>query len=576
MSGNQALPVNAEEKEVVPSHAEREKVQPQKVTKEVIDSSLESADAGSRLEVLDTDVTRNQKKMLRVAESFVPGFSQNKDTIEQYAGKLSSEKEMQITAQNIEQIQKKEKLFSFLLHLGSGKKGVSEKPLAIFDSLSEKYIGRDEKNKRKFLSFAEVVGEDPEEKNVLKKIWSVICHPLEALKYLFFSQYKKELMAYNFVRDTEDNIEQAVQKGEEIKDETQNVLHQTEETRNRVTSLRKSGGKLEIKQDFETAKLRSQKWQREAEERLRMIAQDGPEKFAEKMSGSATKTMQDIESMGAAGVRAVEKGKFSGFSIRHTASGAAIAFSILTLKDAFRSLRHGGNLDELKAEVTQTGWWGDMAELLPVVGSVKSLDRLDDYSTGMPAWARWAEFGLNVGLDGLFIVPIAVGTLAGGLPGAGLAFARAGIGKGATTGIRSIAKMFGKKGLKEMAELGTEKLGKMGLKEGAEKLGKEALGEGVEKAAKKGAVKLSAREAGLELTKGILKKMTPKNWKTLWPVLWKQGAIQGGMEGLFSVVDWSWDNFAKRKTIQIATNTAMGQLTPGQRKTVQTVQKLRH
>ena len=409
------------------------------------------------------------------------------------------------------------------------------------DDKVDKYVTYDEeKKKMRFMNFSEVIGEDGEEKNILKKIWQIVSHPWEYLKYWFYSREKEEFVRYAYARKGMEYAE----KGLEVAKTGETVVEETGETRTKVGVAKKAGVEG-VKGSYEAAKISSEKWSATAEERFRKIAQDGPEKFTEKMSSSAQKMTEEIESLGPAGIKAVEQGKFRGFSLRHSLTGTTIAFSFLTCKEAFRAIRHG-DAGEFTAEVTSSKWWGDMAELLPVVGSIQSFRRLDDYSTGLPDWARWGEFLVNAGLDTLFLAPIVVGTIAGGLPGAGFAAARVGIGKGATTGIKSIAKMFGKKALKEGAELGIEK--------GAKEV--------VIKGAEKSAVRLTAKESAILLSKNILKKMSPQNWKSLWPYIkW-----QAGMEVALMAVGWAWDNFAREKTIEIGTNVAMKNMTPIEQK----------
>ncbi len=533
------------------------------VTAEMADFSLADRESDSHREVLRREVEKDpalkRPGYLDAAEKFAPELQQHREVLEQATGTIEDDEKLKHTLDRMQKFQNDGKKLKWLM----GKKGGQglSTTKQFFDAVAVKYVtdeGTEGKKKARMKTFAEVMGET-QEKNGLKKVlqnlrlW--VSHPVEFFKYLSVRSKRKELLTYVTLERIGGKCKDIADEALEKVDEAKVIADRTRETRGKLSTMHKER-KLVASGSVENLASKSNK---KFKNILEKIAHDGPEKFTEKISAEAQNTVRQVEALGPAGVRAVEQGRFHGLRLRPTGAGLAITFSILALKDAFHSLRKE-NFGEFKAKVTHNKWWSDMAEILPVVGSVQSYKRLNDFSTGLPQWARWAEFGINAGLDGLFIIPIGLGFVAGGVPGAALTGIRAAIGKVSTMGVKGIAKAGMKKGLQETAELGLKEAGKTGLKEGAEA--------GVEK----GSVRVATREATREISKNIFQRMTPSNWKALWPhVRW-----QLGFEAIFAGAVWAWDNFAKQKTIEVSTNIALDQLSPQQRRGVEMVQKMRH
>ncbi|MCF7830888.1 hypothetical protein K9M41_02745 [Candidatus Gracilibacteria bacterium] len=561
-------------------------------TKEILDPSgesevelLENKEIEYRLDKLDnrskTEVNlehhrqrtesskkRNPDKLIRVSEKLAPELRQHRETIEKSVGAFQDEKELKDTLDSLERFQRERETLSWIVGKSSS---ALETPKDLFDNIVDKYVDSESTVgghfTPKFRTFAEVIGEDPEEKNVFKRILWVIKHPIEFVKYHTVKQKRKELLLYSTAEYLGGKVKESAEKGLEIEQEVEVAWDETKESRNRLAAMRLNGKQ---QRSIEKRRLKAtkevEKFKAKMQDNLQKTAQFGPEKLSWRMADDTEKIAQKLSKLGPEGIELAQK--CPGLKVRHGRAGTVLAFSSYTIKEAIQAKSFGGAV----AAVTSRSFLSEAAEMLPVWGSIKSFQRLTDYSTGISKTGRWLEFGLNIGLDAwtaISMVPAIIATIgtfgAGSISIPAILAARGVAGKAVT---KLIARKFTKEGLEELATIG--------LKKGSKFLGEEG-GEGILKTAEKtitkeakeiggkSLTKAGAKEVALQASKNILSKMTPKNWQSLWPLIrW-----QLGYEVLASGVGWALTNFPiKEKAIQVAENQVRSNLSEQQNRVI--------
>ena len=185
------------------------------------------------------------------------------------------------------------------------------------------------------------------------------------------------------------------------------------------------------------------------------------------------------------------------------------------LLDAIRS----GSLGNFPETISNSNLW---LEAIPGVGSWKSMKRLFT-NNGDPLWAKLTEAGVNLVGDGILIAGIVGSVITFGASGVAGVTGRAALVAGAKGLIK---KQVLKQSLKQVAEKGVTKFA---TKEGRQELGKMAL---------KGSGKVALQTGKVTLTMSILEEA----FKRFFPT---------------------------EKVTTVATNIALDQLNPQQRRLVQ-------
>jgi hypothetical protein len=212
----------------------------------------------------------------------------------------------------------------------------------------------------------------------------------------------------------------------------------------------------------------------------------------------------------------------------------------MTMKEALRSRSFG----EFSATVTKSSWLLSTAELLPIIGSIQSARRLNDNSLGTSKGMRWAELGINLGLDAFTLLTLGAGT---GVAMGARALLKGGTKVAAKAGTKALAKKAGK----EMLEGGAEMVVKKGGKKQATKASNKLLAKSIAKSSGK-----MTQESATTLIKGTLRKTSAKGWRKVWGHMpWKHAGYEGVTEG----ASWSWNKFGpKNQTFaQTAVNVGM-------------------
>jgi len=512
------------------------------------DTRVELKDHGKSTEY-SKEKTKSPDKLLKVTEKLAPELKQHRETIEKSVGKFQNEKELKDTLDNLEKFQKERGKLAWIV----GKSNSAlETPKELFDNIVDKYVDSEATVKGsftpKFKTFAEIIGEDPEEKNIFKRILWVIKHPIEFIKYQTVKQKRKELLLYSTAEALGGKMKTLANKGLEIEQEVKIAWDKTKESRNRLHAMRLDGKQ---QKSIEKRKLKATKavakYEARMKEHLQKTAQLGPEKLSWKMADDTEKIAKKLAKLGPEGIELAKK--CPGLKVRRGRAGTILAFSSYTIKEAIQAKSFGGAV----ASVTNTSFLSGVAEMLPVWGSFKSGQRLNDYSTGVSKTGRWIEFGMNLGMDAWTAISMVPAFLAAA-PTAGTSVAAilAARGLAGKAVAKMIAKKFAQKGLKEVGEFGLKKGGKLIAQEGSEgilKTSEKALSKRAKEIGKKGVTKAGAKKMALQTSKNILNKMTPKNWKSLWSLV----GWQVGYEVLAEGVGWALTNFPiKEKAIQVA------------------------
>ena len=270
------------------------------------------------------------------------------------------------------------------------------------------------------------------------------------------------------------------------------------------------------------------------------MAKWGPEKYACKMTELSQKGVRDVSKMGPEAIKAVGAGKVPGMKLGRVGTASFISVGVITMKEALRSRSFG----EFSAKVTETSWLLSAAELLPIVGTIRSAGRLNDNSLGTSKGMRWAELGINVGLDIFTLATLGTGA---GVAAGARAMLKGGTKVATKVGTRALAKKVGK----ELLEEGTEMVVKKGAKRQTMKVSDKLIAESLAKSGGK-----MVKKSSLTLLKTTLRKTPAKGWKKIWGHMpWKQAGYEGVTEG----ASWSWDKFGpKNQTIaQAAVNVGM-------------------
>ncbi len=512
------------------------------------DTRVELKDYGKNTEY-SKEKPKSPDKLLKVTEKLAPELKQHRKTIEQSVGKFQNEKELKSTLDNLEKFQKKRGKLSWIVGVSSSS---LETPKELFDNVVDKYVDSESTVKGhftpKFKTFAEVIGEDRDEKNIFKRLLWIIKHPIEFIKYQTVKQKKKELLLYSTAEYIGGKIKESAEKGLEVTEEVKVTWDETTESRNRLHAMRLNGKQ---QKNIEKRRLKATKeigkFKANMKKNLEKTAQLGPEKLSWKMADDTEKIAKKLAKLGPEGIELAKK--CPGLKVRRGRAGTVLAFSSYTIKEAIQAKSFGGAV----ASVTNTSFLSGAAEMLPVWGSFKSGQRLNDYSTGVSKTGRWIEFGMNLGMDAWTAISMVPALLAAApTAGTSVAAVLAARGLAGKAVAKMIAKKFAQKGLKEVTELGLKKGGKLIAKEGSEgilKTSEKALAKGAKEIGEKGITKAGAKKTALQSSKNILSKMTPKNWKGLWSLV----GWQVGYEVLAGGVSWALTNFhIKEKAIQVA------------------------
>ncbi|MCF7918253.1 hypothetical protein K9L27_04670 [Candidatus Gracilibacteria bacterium] len=547
--------------EVLSEQKELKEQNKEQIERKEMNNFVKKEYVGSELEDLSEKQNQNEKKEEKKSSGAFGdgaealGFGKRQATlIEEGMETFQDDKKLTNAMKMWEEAEKNKKWLLWLSgeKMESPREGIVHNVGTLVEKVADKYVkeGVDEKTGEKKLvikDFEEVIGESSDG-NILKKFWLIITHPIEFVKYQFAKSKKEVFFKGKDLATLEKNIEDIKQEAEIRIGQAENIIDDSKGTIRRVLKTRAEqkieqeiARKTVEKKMFELNNLKG-KFEGEAMELKNKFAKIGPEKFAPEMKELLSKYGDEFAKHGPAGARFLERNKKLGFGVK----GGMVFVGYSTIKELFFSWKDG-NWDGFKETMKDSSWWSDVFESLPIWGSIKSFERLDDYSSDLPTWARWTMFGVNAGLDAVAIIPFIVGTFAGVAPGAAVAGARAGLGRLASVGIKGAAKWFTKEGgellVKEGVEIGAKKVGKEAAEELVEKGTKEVLEGGTEMVAKKTAVKVTAESLG----KSLLGKMTKFNWKEQWSSLWRLIIKQSQWQLAAETAMWSWETFGPSK-----------------------------
>ncbi len=514
-NSNTKVQQTAEKKEKLP------KVEVQKFSPETfVNESLDKQEVNSNFEVqqknLSAEVLEDKKKapqekeksgaVINVVAEKVGFSKEERETLAKYNQEWGDETKLQKRLDNLESLQKDgDKLKGFLGKKGS--KGIPESEL--FDRLLDKYTVRDSGGSR-FYSFEEVIGES-ESTNPFKKLWMIITHPMEYFKYMQIKKrFEKELLLCRTGREIGGKIKEKVDKGvhlvREAKEGVRNVMDPLKENPATKTAVRSLTTKFK--------------------EQSKLIFKHG-RKVSPDQIAHETKTLMNqisregIEKGKGSFYKAVQKGKMPGFTIKTTGKYMVIEVLSRGLLDAIRS----GSLGNFPETISNSNIW---IEAIPGVGSFKSVKRLFT-NNGDPLWAKLTEAGVNLVGDGILIAGIVGSVVTFGASGAAGVAGRAALVSGAKGLIK---KQVLKQSLKNVAEKG---ITKVATKEGRKELAKGAL-KGSGKALK-GSGKVALQTGKFTLTMSLLEEAFQRFFPT-------------------------------EKVTTVATNIALDQLNPQQRRLV--------
>jgi hypothetical protein len=454
---------------------------------------------------------------------------------------FNDEKKLNKASGMWEKAEKNKKLLKWIIR-DETDNDVLENVGNLVERVASKYV-KEEVNEKtgetelQIKSFEEVLGEE-ESSGFFEKLKLITTNPIEFAKYMVVKfKLKDALFQAKDIAELTEKCE-AIKKEAELRiDQAHNIVDDSKGTIKRFQKThaeRKIANKLSQKK---LAKLHQIKgnFEKESRELANNMGKLGAEKFAQKQNKLFLKYGAEFANQGGPVTeRFLRNNKQLGFGVK----GGMVYVGFQMGKEFFHSLVKG-DWKGFQETMKDPTWYSEVAEALPIWGSIKSFERLDDYSSDLPTWTRWAEFGINAGLDAVAIVPFILGTVFGGIGGVGVLGARAAIGRSASMGIKGIAKWFGKKGGKELLEQSVQGL--------VEKGTKEMLEEGVQTMTKLGTKKTLTKISTQSVGKKILAKMTPQNWEDGWKSLLYLVKKQGQWALLNEMALFSWEKFGPDK-----------------------------
>gem|GEM_PF-6703445 len=484
---------------------------------------------------------KDTKKNLFNKVSQVAGMEGDKEVVDEFYETFNDEKKLGKQLDEYEKLKMNE---SWLLKvMGNGNGGNSDtrdKMGAIIDKYvsDERITAKDGTTQWEMKTFEEVMGKD-KNMNFISKFWFRLTHPIEYAKYMAVQKQAKYLRFGKSADKFADKVETIKDEGSEKLEYGKKVFDQTKEEKRKVMTQMRAI-KIEKREKLGEFTKFKEKWSADMKNANKNIATWGPEKYNDEIAKLSKRGVKDIQKMGPEAIQAVGAGKVPGMKLGKVGSVSMISVGVMTLKEALRSRSFG----EFSATVTESNWLWSVAELLPIIGTIRSAGRLNDESLGTSKGMRWAELGINVGLDVFTVLTL-------------------GLGSGAAAGIRVLLKG-GTKGISKLgAKALAKKAGKELFEEGVEmtvkKTGKKEIGTVSEKVISKSIAKAGAKttkETALSTMKTTLSKTTGKSWKKVWGHMpWKHAGYEGITEG----ASFSWNKFGppNQTFAQAAVNVGM-------------------
>ncbi len=533
--------------EVVKSPAQKEI--PEGLERREVDSDSEVEKKNLSAEVLheEKETKKNPEKKDTKKSLFdkglnAAGMQGDKEVSDEFYETFNDEEKL---GKKINEFEKLKNNKSWLLKVlgkgGSGDSATKEQMGDIIDKyVSDERIETKDGKQWKMKTFEEVMGKG--KLNWFQTLWLQFKHPIE------FGMWKAAQEQAKYLRFGK-SAERFSEKAEEVKEEGQEkleygkeVFDQTKEEQRKVlTQMRVV--KLENKEKLKEVTKFKNKWNADMKNANMNIAKLGPEKYSEKIADISKKGVRDVNKIGPEAVKAVGAGKVPGMNIKKVGAASVISVGVMTMKAALRSRSFG----EFGATVTNSSWLWSAAELLPIVGTIRSAQRLNNNSLGTSKGMRWAELGINLGLDAFTVLTL--GTGAGIAAGARLAL-KGGTKVAVKVGAKALAKKAGKELLEEGAEAGIKAVAK---KEAGNVSNKVVAGSIAKTGAK------ATQQSALATMKTTFSKITGKTWKKVWGHMpWKHAGYEGVSEG----ASWSFNKFGPRnKTFaQAAVDVGMKQV----------------